>query len=144
MSQSTDRGQNITNQIGPKQEWHNIIGTLPYHGSYAVILKIRGFENVVLDEADDAEHGIQKIIEYLKKYRKKDFIVLHDAEGDSGHYEKYRRIKLIKVVRKNDSTEYEQYYYEVRPKQKVEVYTAVLLDMHSPKLPRILQYKNVW
>ena len=103
-------------------------------------LKLEDLKMVVLDEADEMLNmGFREDIEsILKEVPEERQTLLFSATMPKAILDitkKYQKdSKLIKVVRKELTVpNIEQYYYEVRPKQKVEVLCR-LLDMHSPKL----------
>ena len=136
-------GQNITNQIRSLKTGANIIvgtpGRIMDHMRRHT-LKLEDLKMVVLDEADEMLNmGFREDIEsILKEVPEERQTLLFSATMPKAILDitkKYQKdSKLIKVVRKELTVpNIEQYYYEVRPKQKVEVLCR-LLDMHSPKL----------
>jgi len=136
-------GQNITNQIRSLKAGANIIvgtpGRIMDHMRRHT-LKLEDLKMVVLDEADEMLNmGFREDIEsILKEVPEERQTLLFSATMPKAILDitkKYQKdSKLIKVVRKELTVpNIEQYYYEVRPKQKVEVLCR-LLDMHSPKL----------
>ncbi len=103
-------------------------------------LKLDNLKNIILDEADEMLNmGFREDIEtVLKETPEERQTILFSATMPKAILQIARtyqkNAKTIKVVKKELTVKnIEQYYYEVRPKNKEEVLTR-LLDIHNPKL----------
>lgn len=136
-------GQNITNQIRSLKNGVNIVVGTPGRVMDHLrrhTLKTEYLKMMVLDEADEMlnmgfREDIEVILSQLPEERQ---TLLFSATMPKAIMEltkKYQNhAKVIKVVRKELTVpNIEQFYYEVRPKKKLEVLCR-LLDMYSPKL----------
>lgn len=136
-------GQNITNQIRSLKAGVNVIvgtpGRIMDHMRRHTI-KLDDLHTVVLDEADEMlnmgfREDIETILKELPKERQTLLFSATMPKAILDITKKYQtNSKHIKVTKKELTVpNIEQYYYEVRPKQKVEVLCR-LLDMYAPKL----------
>ncbi|MDD4371587.1 MAG: DEAD/DEAH box helicase [Anaerostipes sp.] len=136
-------GQNITNQIRSLKAGVNVIvgtpGRIMDHLRRHTI-KLDDLHTVVLDEADEMlnmgfREDIETILKELPKERQTLLFSATMPKAILDITKKYQtNSKHIKVTKKELTVpNIEQYYYEVRPKQKVEVLCR-LLDMYAPKL----------
>lgn len=136
-------GQNITNQIRSLKAGVNIIVGTPGRVMDHLrrhTLKTDDLKMVVLDEADEMlnmgfREDIETILKDLPQERQTLLFSATMPKAILDITRKYQNhAEVIKVTKKELTVpNIEQYYYEVRPKQKVEVLTR-LLDMYSPKL----------
>lgn len=136
-------GQEISKQIRSLKSGVQIIigtpGRIMDHMRRKTV-KFDDIATVVLDEADEMlDMGFREDIEtILEQIREERQIMLFSATMPKPIMEltrSYQRDpKTIRVVRKELTVEnITQYYYEVRPKNKVEVLSR-LLDIYDPKL----------
>lgn len=136
-------GQNITNQIRSLKSGVNIVVGTPGRVMDHLrrhTLKTDDIHTMVLDEADEMlnmgfREDIETILLQLPTERQTMLFSATMPKAIMDITKKYQtNPQVIKVVRKELTVpNVEQYYYEVRPKQKLEVLTRIL-DMHSPKL----------
>lgn len=136
-------GQEISKQIRSLKSGVNVVigtpGRVMDHMRRRT-LKLEHLSMVTLDEADEMlnmgfREDIETILEQVPEDRQ---TLLFSATMPKAimditrHYQK--DAKVIKVVKKELTVpNIEQYYYEVRPKNKKEVLSR-LLDIHDPKL----------
>lgn len=136
-------GQNITNQIRSLKNGVNIVVGTPGRVMDHLrrhTLKTDFIKTVILDEADEMlnmgfREDIETILEQLPEERQTLLFSATMPKPIMDLRKKYQNnAKVIKVVRKELTVpNIEQYYYEVRPKKKLEVLCR-LLDMYAPKL----------
>ena len=136
-------GQNITHQIKALKSGIQIVigtpGRVMDHMRRRT-LKVETVKMIVLDEADEMLNmGFREDIEtILKEMSEERQTVLFSATMPKPIMEIAREYQkdaqIIKVIKKELTVpKIEQYYYEVKAKNKAEVLTR-LLDMYSPKL----------
>ena len=136
-------GQNITHQIKALKSGIQIVigtpGRVMDHMRRRT-LKVETVKMIVLDEADEMLNmGFREDIETILKEMSEDRqTVLFSATMPKPIMEIAREYQkdaqIIKVIKKELTVpKIEQYYYEVKAKNKGEVLTR-LLDMYSPKL----------
>ncbi len=103
-------------------------------------MKLEDVNTIILDEADEMlnmgfREDIETVLEQLPEERQTILFSATMAKPIMDITKKYQKdAQLIKIIKKELTVpNIEQYYYEVRYKQKEEVISR-LLDIHQPKL----------